>query len=152
MKYIKFLMALAVACILIMPAFSMPNNVQNDKQNQWDGQKPMMQDGQQNQCNCQNSMGQDNDKQSKWDGKEKDQCGCQNSIKSMMGNDDKQKGQCGCENSMGQNGKQMSNRPIKSMMGKMGQFGGQMCHRPIKSMMGNHGGIKAIIVIVKIIE
>ena len=150
MKYIKFLMALAVACVLIMPAFSMPSNYgQNDKQNQWDGQKPMMQDGQQNQCNCQNSFGQDNNKQGKWDGEQNNQCGCQNSIKSMMGNDDKQKDQCGCQNSMGKDGKQMFNRPIKSMMGQCGK---QMCHHNIKSMMGHHDGIKAVIVSVKIIE
>jgi len=150
MKYIKFLMALAVACILIMPAFSMPYNGQDGKQ--WDGQKPIMQDGQQNQCNCQNPIMNDKDNQNKCDGKQNDQCGCQNSVKSMMGDDDKQKDQCGCEKFMGKDGKQMLNRPIKSMMGKMGQFGDKMCHRPIKSMMGNHDGIKAVIVTVKVIE
>ena len=157
-------MALAVACILIMPAFSMPDNRQDGKQNQWNDQKPMMQDGQ-DQCGCQKPMEQDNN-----------QCGCQKPVKSMMGKDDKQNDQCGCQNSMkgqdekqgkfdgkqndqcgcqksmGKDDKQMFNRPVKSMMGQMGEFGKQMCHRPIKSMMGNHGGIKAIIVTVKIIE
>ncbi len=149
MKYIKFLMALAVACVLIMPAFSMPYDTQNGKQNQWNDQKPMMQDGKENQCNCQNSMGQDNN-----------QCGCQ---KSMMGNDGnqnkfdgKQNDQCGCQNSMGKDNKQMFNRPVESMMGKMNKHNGkQMCHKPIESMMGKmnkHNGIKAVIVSVKIIE
>ncbi len=65
--------------------------------------------------------------------------------------DGKQNDQCGCQNSMGKDGKQMLNKPVKSMMGNMGQFGKQMCHRPVKSMMGNHDGIKAVIVTVKVI-
>ncbi len=172
MKYAKFLMALAVACIIIMPAFSMPYNGQDDNQNKWNS-NPMMgyndKDNQcncQEQCSCQKSSGQ-YDNHEMWDGKEK-QNNCQNSMwqdnkqpcqKSMMGQDGeenkwdgKQNNQCGCQNLLGKDGKQMEKRPMKSMMEKMGRDGNCMCHRPIKSMMGHHDGIKAVIVTVKIIE
>ncbi|MFB3765294.1 MAG: hypothetical protein ACE14P_08605 [Methanotrichaceae archaeon] len=147
MKYAKFLMALAVACILIMPAFSMPDNGvgQNDGKNKW-GPGPIMgPDGKDNQCNCQKPMEQDN------------QCGCHKFVKSMMDGKDgkfdgKQNDQCKCQNFMGKDDKQLCHKPIKSMMEKTEKDGKQICHRPIKSMMGSHDGIKAVIVTVKVIS
>jgi hypothetical protein len=137
MKYIKFLMALAVACMLIIPALSMPDSGmgQDGKQLFIMHKTSNGQDGNQNQC--QMPVGNDG---KQWDGKQWD-------GKQWDG----KQNQCECKGPMGQDGKQMAHRPIKSMMGKMD--GNHMCcHRPIKSMMGNHDGIKAVIVSVKIIE
>ena len=159
MNGIKFLMALAAVCILIMPAFSMPDN-------------GMGQDGKQKTCDCQCDclklkIGQDGkqmwpgqDDKQMWQGKDDTQktCGCPNSMmdqndKQMwQGKDDTQK-TCGCPNSMmDQDGKQMcqghDGEHIKSMMGPDGD---QMGHKHIKSMMGDrergdNGGVKVVIV------
>jgi hypothetical protein len=144
MKYIKLLMALAVACILIMPAFSMPDNGMGQ-----DGKQLVIMHRTNNQQGCdqfQGPMGQDG-KQNHWMNKE-NQCQCkgQDGKDGKWANNDNQ-GQYYEQN--GKDGKQM-NHTVKSMMGRMGQKG--MCHRPIKSMMGNHGGITAVIVSVKVIE
>jgi hypothetical protein len=121
MNYVKFLVALAAICVLIIPAFSMPDNgIGKDANQMWQGQDGKQisqgQDNTQKTCGCQNSiMGQDNTQKT---------CGCE---KSMMGQDGKQlpQGQdntqktCGCEKSMmgGQDGKKMDHKNVKSMMG-----------------------------------
>ena len=111
MNYIRLLVALVAACILVMPALSMPNNEMGQ------GQK---------QCNCPNSLKDCTQMGQGQDSKE-NPCGCQ---KSMMGEDGKQMGQgqdskenpCGCQKSMmGENGKTMGHKPIKSMMGDKGR-------------------------------
>ena len=123
MNGIKFLMALVAACILIIPAFSMPDH-------------GMGLDCKQKSCDCQqNMMGQDN-KEKMW-----------------QGQDDKQKKMCDdMKPRMEQDGKQMwqghDEDHIKSMMGpECDQIG----HKHIKSMMGDrekgdNGGIKVVIV------
>jgi hypothetical protein len=112
MNHIRLLVALVAACILIMPALSMPNNEMGPDQKQ---------------CNCQNSQKDCTQMGHGQDGKEKSS-DCQ---KSMMGEDGKQMGQ-------GQDGKEKSSDCQKSMMGeddkKMGQG-----HKSIKSMMGDKG-------------
>jgi len=111
MNKIRLFVALVAACILVMPALSMPNEMRQD----------------QKQCDCLNfikdcthaQMGQGQD------GKEK-AFDCQ---KSMMG-DGKQMGQ-------GQDDNEKAFDCQKSMMGdgkKMGQG-----HKHIKSMMGDKG-------------
>jgi len=127
-------MALAAVCILIMPAFSMPDN-------------GMGQDGKQKTCDCQCDclklkIGQDGKQM--WPGQDDKQM--------WQGKDDTQK-TCGCPNSMmDQDGKQMcqghDGEHIKSMMGPDGD---QMGHKHIKSMMGDrergdNGGVKVVIV------
>ena len=111
MNYIRLLVALVAACILVMPALSMPNNEIGQ------GQK---------QCNCPNSLKDCTQMGQGQDSKE-NPCGCQ---KSMMGEDGKQMGQgqdgkenpCGCQKSMmGEDGKQMGHKSIKSMMGDKGR-------------------------------
>ncbi|MCX6680655.1 MAG: hypothetical protein NTX42_09885 [Methanothrix sp.] len=111
MNYIRLLVALVAACILVMPALSMPNNEMGQ------GQK---------QCNCPNSLKDCTQMGQGQDGKE-NPCGCQ---KSMMGEDGKQMGQgqdgkenpCGCQKSMmGEDGKAMGHKSIKSMMGDKGR-------------------------------
>ena len=111
MNYIRLLVALVAACILVMPALSMPNNEIGQ------GQK---------QCNCPNSLKDCTQMGQGQDSKE-NPCGCQ---KSMMGEDGKKMGQgqdgkenpCGCQKSMmGEDGKQMGHKSIKSMMGDKGR-------------------------------
>ena len=134
MNCIKFLMALAAVCILIMPAFSMPDY-------------GIGQDGKQKTCDCQCDclklkIGQDGKQM--WPGQDDKQM--------WQGKDDTQK-TCGCPNSMmDQDGKQMcqghDGEHIKSMMGPDGD---QMGHKHVKSMMGDrerddNGGIKVVIV------
>ena len=111
MNYIRLLVALVAACILVMPALSMPNNEIGQ------GQK---------QCNCPNSLKDCTQMGQGQDSKE-NPCGCQ---KSMMGEDGKQMGPgqdgkenpCGCQKSMmGEDGKQMGHKSIKSMMGDKGR-------------------------------
>jgi hypothetical protein len=88
MNYIRLLVALVAACILVMPALSMPNNEivqgQVNKENPSDCQKSMMGEN-----GKMMGQGQDN---------KENPCDCQ---KSMMGED----------------GKTMGHKPIKSMMG-----------------------------------
>jgi hypothetical protein len=121
MNYVKFLVALAAICVLIIPAFSMPDNGMGKDANQmWQGQ-----DGKQI------SQGQNNTQKT---------CGCENST---MGKNDSQK-TCGCEKSMmGHDGKQMP--PM------MGQDGKQMGHKNVKSMMGGrekggNEGVKLVVI------
>ena len=111
MNYIRLLVALVAACILVMPALSMPNNEIGQ------GQK---------QCNCPNSLKDCTQMGQGQDSKE-NPCGCQ---KSMMGEDGKKMGQgqdgkenpCGCQKSMmGEDGKTMGHKSIKSMMGDKGR-------------------------------
>ena len=111
MNYIRLLVALVAACILVMPALSMPNNEIGQ------GQK---------QCNCPNSLKDCTQMGQGQDSKE-NPCGCQ---KSMMGEDGKKMGPgqdgkenpCGCQKSMmGEDGKQMGHKSIKSMMGDKGR-------------------------------
>jgi hypothetical protein len=89
MNYIRLvLVALVAACILVMPALSMPNSEIGPGQ-----------DGKENPCGCQKSMmGEDGKKMGQGQDSKENPCGCQ---KSMMGED----------------GKQMGHKPIKSMMG-----------------------------------
>ena len=121
MNYVKFLVALAAICVLIIPAFSMPDNRMGKDANQmWQGQ-----DGKQI------SQGQNNTQKT---------CGCENST---MGKNDSQK-TCGCEKfMMGHDGKQMP--PM------MGQDGKQMGHKNVKSMMGGrekggNEGVKLVVI------
>ena len=121
MNYGKFLVALAAICVLIIPAFSMPDNGMGKDANQmWQGQ-----DGKQI------SQGQNNTQKT---------CGCENST---MGKNDSQK-TCGCGKSMmGHDGKQMP--PM------MGQDGKQMGHKNVKSMMGGrekggNEGVKLVVI------
>ena len=138
MNYVKFLVALAAICVLIIPAFSMPDNRMGKDANQmWQGQDGKQisqgQDNTQKTCGCQNSMmGQD--------GKEKT-CGCE---KSMAGQDGKQ-----LPPMMGQDGKQNTCGCEKSMMG--GHDGNKMDHKNVKSMMGDrekggNGGVKLVVI------
>jgi hypothetical protein len=104
MNSIKFIMALAAVCMLVMPAFSMLDSGmgQDCKQKMWQGQ-----DDKQKPCDCQESC------------ECKGPCDCQ---KSMMGQNDEHKmcfdqdgkqKECVCQKSMmGPEGKH-----IKSMMG-----------------------------------
>jgi hypothetical protein len=90
MNSIKFMMALAAMCMLVMPAFSMGDSGmgQDCKQKMWQGQ-----DDDQVSCDCQKPCDC------------KEPCGCQKSIKGQddhqmcQGHDDKQK-ECGCKKSM----------------------------------------------------
>jgi hypothetical protein len=110
MNHIRLLMALVAACILVMPALSMPNNEMGQEQKQ---------------CICPNSLKDCTQMCPGQDGKEKS-FDCQ---KSMMGEDGKQMGE-------GQDGKEKSSGCQKSMMGEDGKT---MGHKPIKSMMGDKG-------------
>jgi len=162
MNGIKFLMALVAACILIMPAFSMPHVIgqdckqkscdcqqnmmgQDNKEKMWQGQdnKEMMwqgQDDKQKTCGCPESMmGKDN-KEKMWQGQDDKQKMCDDLMPKMeqdgkqmwQGQDDKQK-TCGCpESMMGQDGKQMGHKHVKSMMGDREK--------------GDNGEIKVVIV------
>jgi hypothetical protein len=161
MNSIKFIMALAAICMLVMPAFSMLDSGigQDCKQKMWQGQ-----DDKQKSCDCQKSMmGQDDerkicqsqdDKQMMWQGKE-NTCDCQKPCdcqKSMMGSDDKQKmwqgkddeqKSCGCQKSMmGQDDKRKmcQSQDDKQMMWQ-GKENTCDCQKPCdcqKSMMGQN--------------
>lgn len=113
MNAIRLLVALVAACILIMPALSMPNNEMGPDQKQ---------------CECPNFLKDCNKMGHGQDGNEKSS-ECQ---KSMMGQEGKQMGEgqdgnekaCGCQKSMmGEEGKQMEpgHKSIKSMMGDKGR-------------------------------
>jgi hypothetical protein len=135
MNHIRLLMALVAACILVMPALSMPNNEMGQEQKQCICPNSLKdctqmcpgQDGKEKSSGCQKSMMGEDGKQmgEGQDGKEKTS-GCQ---KSMMGEDGKQMGE-------GQDGKEKSSGCQKSMMGEDGKT---MGHKPIKSMMGDKG-------------
>ena len=89
MSYVKFLVALAALCVLIIPAFSMPNDgTGQDVNPMWQGQ-----DNTQKTCDCQKPMVGQDDKQKYMcfgqDGKQKT-CDCQNP---MIGEDGKQMNQ-----------------------------------------------------------
>jgi hypothetical protein len=123
MNGIKFILALATMCMLVMPAFSMGYSGmgQDCNQKMWQGQN----DGRascdcqkpcdcKEPCGCQESMKCQDDKQI-WHGHDdkQNECGCQ---KPMMNQDDKckmwqgqdDKRSCGCQKSMmGQDDKQM---------------------------------------------
>ena len=138
MNYVKFLVALAALCVLVIPAFSMPDNGNGKDANQiWQGHDDkQMSQGQDNTqtCGCQNSM------MGSQDGKEKT-CGCE---KSMAGQDGKQ-----LPPMMGQDGKQNTCGCEKSMMG--GHDGNKMDHKNVKSMMGDrekggNGGVKLVVI------
>ena len=143
MNHIRLFVALVAACILVMPALSMPSNGMGQEQKQCvcpnslkDCQQMCQgQDSKENPSGCQKAMmGEDGKQmlptmgeeckkmQQGQDGKE-NSCCCQ---KSMMGEDSKkmQQGQdskensCGCQKSMmGEDGKTMDHKHIKSMMG-----------------------------------
>jgi hypothetical protein len=161
MNYVNFLVAMAAICVLIVPAFSMPDDGMGKETNQM----PLVQDNVQKTCGCQNSMmGQDGKQMPQGQDNAQKTCGCQ---KSMMGpygkqmplvQDNAQK-TCGCEKSMmGQYGKQMPQGPDnaqqpcgpeKSMMG--GQDGNKMGHKNVKSMMGDREkggnvGVKLVVI------
>ncbi len=87
MNYIRLLVALVAACILVMPALSMPNNEIGQ------GQK---------QCNCPNSLKDCTQMGQGQDSKE-NPCGCQ---KSMMGEDGKQMGHKSIKSMMGDKGRE----------------------------------------------
>jgi hypothetical protein len=161
MNNIRLFVALVAACILIMPALSMPNEMGQD-QKKCDcpnfmkdcAQMGPGQDGKEKIADCQKPMMGEDGKQMGFgqDGKEND-FGCQ---KSMMGEDGKQMGfgqddkenGFGCQKSMmgedgkkmglGQDGKENAFGCQKSMMGEDGKKMGQN-HKPIKSMMGDKG-------------
>ncbi|MDD2835680.1 MAG: hypothetical protein PHY05_05970 [Methanothrix sp.] len=136
MNKIRLFVALVAACILIMPALSMPNEMGQD-QKKCDcpnfmkdcAQMGLGQDGKENAFGCHKSMMGEDGKQMGLgqDGKEK-AFGCQ---KSMMGENGKQMG-------LGQDGKEKAFGCQKSMMGENGKQMGQG-HKPIKSMMGDKG-------------
>ena len=111
MNKIRLFVALVAACILIMPALSMPNDMGQD----------------QKKCDCPNFMKDCAQMGQGQDGKEKP-VDC---LKSMMGEDGKQMGQ-------GQDGKENEFGCQKSMMGEDGKQMGQV-HKPTKSMMGDKG-------------
>ena len=163
MNGIKFLMALAAVFVLIIPAFSMPYNGmgQDDKQKICDCQKPMMgqddkqkdtcfgQDGKQKTCDCiMSCMGKD-DKQKNCDCQKP--CDCQ---KSMMGDDDKQALQ-GQDNKLNWQGKDDKQKSCDCQKPMMGQDGKQMNHKNVKSMMGDrkensNSGVKIVIINLKV--
>jgi hypothetical protein len=165
MNIIKFLVAIAAICVLVVPAFSMSNYGmgQDDKQKWqgWDDKQSCQ--GKEKSCDCDKpcvcdklcgcekfmmpTMKKDDNKQS-WDGE-----------KTMIGHDDKQMLQCnddkeknfGCEKSMiGHDDKQMlqcnddkeknfgcenSMMHMMTMMNMKGEEGKQMGHKDIKNMM-----------------
>jgi hypothetical protein len=133
MNHIRLLVALVAACILVMPALSMPNNEMGQGQKQCNcpnspkdcTQMCPGQDSKEKSFDCQKSMMGEDGKQmgQGQDGKEKS-FDCQ---KSMMGEDGKQMGQ-------GQDGKEKSFDCQKSMMGEDGKT---MNHKSVKSMMGD---------------
>ena len=159
MNQIRLFVALVAACILVMPALSMPNKEMGQDVNQmWHGQdgKQMsqFQDNTQKTCDCQKSMIGQDDKQKYTcfgqDGKQKT-CDCQ---KSMMGEDGKKvlegkdgiENPCGCQKSMmGEDGKKVLQgkdgieNPCGCQKSMMGKDGKTMGHRHIKSMMGDKG-------------
>ncbi len=125
MDSIKFMIALMAVCALVMPAFSMQDN--------------MGQDCEQKMCSCLKSPMQDNGKMA-CQGHSEDQkpCGC---IKSMMGQDDKQM-PCGPKPMM-----EPEHKQIKSMMGQDCDL---KIHKHIKSMMGDRDGNEKVMMIVVI--
>ena len=136
MNMIRLFVALVAACILIMPALSMPNEMGQD-QKKCDcpnfmkdcAQMGLGQDGKENLADCQKPMIGEDGKQMGpgLDGKEKG-FGCQ---KSMMGEDGKQMGP-------GLDGKEKAFGCLNPMMGEDGKQMG-LGHKPIKSMMGDKG-------------
>jgi hypothetical protein len=167
-KFVKLFVALAALCILVLPAFSMPDYGM------------IGQDGNQKVCDCQKhttgDYGKACDGQKSMigaDGKAfdgKKPYGC---AKSMMGNDgkawdnekfkmgfDKEK-QCGCNKEIrsmmgehGKDGKLGCNKEVRSMMDGHGKDGKLGCNKEIRSMMGGHGkdGFKAVLVSVRVIQ
>ena len=153
MNYVKFLVALAAICVLIIPAFSMPDyGVGKDANQMWQGQDGKQisqgQDNTQKTCGCEKSMtGQD--------GKQ---------LPPMMGQDGKQKAFGGEKSMMGQDGKQMP--PMMGQDGKQKAFGGEksmmgghdgnkMDHKNVKSMMGDremggNAGVKLVVINIKV--
>ena len=148
-KFVKLFVALAALCILVLPAFSMPD---------YGMMKQAGQDGNQKVCGCEkptmgmygnacdgqrSMMGNVWDKEkfkNAWDNAKK--CGCHKNVKSMMGEHAK-------------DGKMaFQHKNIKSMMGKQGKDGKFGCHKEIRSMMGGHGkdGFKAVLVSVRVIQ
>jgi len=134
MNHIRLFVALVAACILVMPALSMPDKEMGQDVNQmWHGQdgKQMsqFQDNTQKTCDCQKPMIGQDDKQKYscfgQDGKQKI-CDC---LKSMMGEN-------GMKVLQGKDGKENPFGCQKSMMGKDGKT---MGHSHIKSMMGDKG-------------
>jgi len=144
MNHIRLFMALLAACILIMPALSMPENGKcassdgnlacsachkliADEKGGCQGQTPMMGPATDNAreqfCGlCKKSM-------MGHDGKDKQGCGCE---KSMMGWEGKDKQGCECQKPMmGEDGKQTwqgqsKEKPFgcqRSMMGEKGKEG-----------------------------
>jgi len=148
-KFVKLFVALAALCILVLPAFSMPDYGMMGQAGQ---------DGYQKVCGCEKpTMGFDGkscdgmksmmgnvwDKEkfkNAWDKTKK--CGCHKNVKSMMGEHGKD-GKFACHQ-----------KDIKSMMGEHGKDGKFACHKEIRSMMGGHGkgGFKAVLVSVRIIQ
>src|SRR5271157_2203969 len=142
MNHIKYVVALFALFMVMMPAFSMPDDGQmmgSDGQHQ--GIKSMMgdggvkivcltvckviPDGQHHISSVKSMMGQDGQNQKSrsceksmmgQDGQNQKSCGCE---KSMMGQDGQNQKSCGCEKSMmGQDGQnQKSCGCEKSMMG-----------------------------------
>jgi hypothetical protein len=179
MNSIKFILALAALCMLVMPAFSMLDSGmgqdckqkmwqgQDDKQKSCDCQKPC---DYKEPCDCQKSMMGSDDKQKMWQGKDDEQkpCDCE---KSMMGQDDKQKmcqgkddkqkiwlskeNTCDCQKPCDCKGpcdcqKSMMGPEGKHIKSMMGQDCNPMIHKHIKSMMGDRDGNgKIMIVVVK---
>ena len=111
MKKISIFIALVAACILIMPALSMPDAMGQD----------------QKKCDCPNFM-RDGAQMGPGQNGNENPFGCQ---KSVMGEDGKQMGPA-------QDGKEQPFGCQKSMMGEDGKHMGQD-HKPIKSMMGDKG-------------
>ena len=165
MNHIKYVVALFALFMVMMPAFSMPDDGQmtgSDGQHQ--GIKSMMGDGGvkivcltvckvigpdgqhhmgsiksmmggKSQCSKDKSCGCEKSMMGQ-DGQNQKSCGCE---KSMMGQDGQNQKSCGCEKSMmGQDGQnQKSCGCEKSMMGQDGQ--NQKSCGCEKSMMGQNG-------------
>jgi len=145
MNHIRLFVALVAACILVMPALSMPNKEmgQDGNQKQCDGDNSLKyfehkwqgQDSKENPSDCQKSMmGEDGQKMMQGQDKKENPSDCQ---KPMMGEDDQKMMQ-------GQDKKENPSDCQKPMMGEDGQ-------KHIKSMMGDkkkesNGEVKIVII------
>jgi len=74
-KFIRLFVALAALCILVLPAFSMPDNGMTKDGN---CQKPLM--GADNHCDCHKDI-----KSMSGETGRSNHCGCHKNIRSMMG-------------------------------------------------------------------
>ncbi len=139
MKYIRFLMALLAVCVLVIPAFSLPDSGNQMSKGQIcpQCQKPIM---------CDNMGANAQHNPASMMGNENKACGCQgsqmaaagqNGPASMMGNENKA---CGCQDAKKSDGFKQKVCPQcnKPMMGS-GMQDMQICHCQNPNHNPSHG-------------